>query len=84
MLPFHKLLNSSTFWTGLLLPIAHTALQSLFKIAIPWELTATAIGAQGLRNAGEHIADGMVAQAEVQTTTPPPSPERAPEPRTAS
>jgi hypothetical protein len=54
-----RLTQSSTFWASLLLPTLKVLSGHFLGIEIPWEIVMAGIGAQGVRNAAAHVADGM-------------------------
>jgi hypothetical protein len=54
-----KLTRSSTFWASLLFPALKVAASTYLGIDVPWEVVLAGIGAQGIRNAAEHVSTGM-------------------------
>jgi hypothetical protein len=54
-----RLTRSSTFWASLLLPALKVLSSHFLGIDVPWEVVLAGIGAQGVRNAAEHVANGM-------------------------
>jgi hypothetical protein len=67
-----RLTQSSTFWASILLPALKVLSSHFLGIEIPWEVVLAGIGAQGVRNAAAHVADGLrdaaTARGDVATS----------------
>lgn len=70
-----KLIGSSTAWLSVLLPILHGYLKSR-GILIPWELTATTVGAYAAKESARYL--GPIREAERAAHAAPPPPPAAP------